>query len=82
MNLEDWYRTTERPEERELRRRLRVEAASEIIGGVLLGLLLVTLAWLYLVATPPQSSAINDLDTSGGADVSGRNAASQDGEAR
>ena len=74
MNLEDWYRTTERLQERELRRRLRVEAASEIIGGVLLGLLLVTLAWLYLVATPPQSSAINDLD-----EVRGAEAASQDG---
>ena len=74
MNLEDWYRTTERLEERELRRKLRVEAACEIIGGLLLGALLVVLVWLYLVATPPQSSAINDLD-----EVRGAEAASQDG---
>ena len=62
MNLEDWYRETERPEERELRRKLRRKAILEVIGGILLAIFGVALFWLYLAATPPQSSAINDLE--------------------
>ena len=77
MNLEDWYRETERPEERELRRKLRRQAILEVIGGILLAIFGVVLFWLYLAATPPQSSAINDLE-----EVRGAEAAIQDGEAR
>ncbi len=65
MNLEDWYRETERPEERELRRKLRRQAILEATGGILLAIFGVVLFWLYLAATPPQSSAINDLEEVG-----------------
>ncbi len=65
MDLEHWYRETERPEERELRRKLRRQAILEVIGGILLAIFGVVLFWLYLAVTPPQSSAINDLEEVG-----------------
>ena len=65
MDLEDWYKETERPEERELRRKLRRAAIWEWIGYVVLLVLGIVLFWLYLAATPPQSSAINDLEEEG-----------------
>ena len=61
MNLEDWYKMTERPEERELRRKLRRREIMEFIGGMLTGGLILLLVWLLLIVTPDQSSAINDL---------------------
>ena len=64
MNMIDWYKMTERPKERELRRKLRRAAIMEVVGLILLAILGVFLLWLYLAATPPQSSAINDLETS------------------
>ena len=63
MDLEDWYRKTERPEERELRRKLRRQAIAEWIGLVVLTPLSIILFWLLVVMTPDQSSAINDLET-------------------
>ena len=77
MSEIDWYRMTERPEERELRRKIRRAAIMEWIGLAVLTPLSVLLFWLYLVATPPQSSAINDME-----EVRGAEAAIQDGEAR
>lgn len=65
MDLEDWYRETERPEERGLRRKLRRQAILDVIGGIPLAIFGVVLFWLYLAATPPQSSAINDLEEAG-----------------
>lgn len=65
MNLEDWYKKTERPEERGLLRRLLLAAICEWIGCVVLLVLGIVLFWLYLAATPPQSSAINDLEEEG-----------------
>lgn len=62
MNLEDWYKMTERPEERELRRKIRRAAIAEWIGLAVLFPLSIVCFWLYLAATPSQSSAINDLD--------------------
>ena len=66
MRLEEWYRKTERPEERELRRKLRsraiVDVVAEAVGCITLAILAALLFWLYLVATPDQSSAINDLE--------------------
>ena len=62
MNDIDWYKMTERPEERALQRKLRREAILEVIGGILLAILGIVLFWLYLAVTPPQSSAINDLE--------------------
>lgn len=62
MNEIDWYRETERPEERELRRKIRRAAIMEWIGLAVLIPLSIFLFWLYLAATPPQSSAINDLE--------------------
>ena len=62
MNEIDWYRMTERPEERELRRKIRRAAIMEWIGLAVLIPLSIFLFWLYLAATPPQSSAINDLE--------------------
>ena len=62
MSEIDWYKMTERPEERELHRKIRREAIMEWIGLAALIPLSAALFWLYLVATPPQSSAINDLD--------------------
>ena len=61
MKLEDWYKKTERPEERELRRKLRRREIMEFIGGMLTGGLILLLVWLYVIVTPDQSSAINDL---------------------
>ena len=61
MDLEDWYRKTERPEERELRRKLRRREIMEFIGGMLTGGLILLLVWLYVIVTLDQSSAINDL---------------------
>ena len=61
MNLEDWYKKTERPEERALRRKLRRREIMEFIGGMLTGGLILLLVWLYVIVTPDQSSAINDL---------------------
>lgn len=77
MSEIDWYKMTERPEERELHRKIRREAIMEWIGGVLLATLVVVLSWLYLVVTPLQSSAINDLG-----EVRGAEATIQGGEAR
>lgn len=65
MNIIDWYKETERPEERELRRRLRLGEICEWFGYVVLLVLGIVLFWLYLAATPPQSSAINDLEEEG-----------------
>lgn len=65
MSEIDWYRMTERPEERELRRKIRRAAIMEWIGLAVLIPLSIFLCWLYLAATPPQSSAINDLDVAG-----------------
>lgn len=62
MDIEDWYRETERPEERELRRKLRRMAIIEWIGLAVLIPLSILLFWLFLIATPDQSSAINDLE--------------------
>lgn len=62
MSEIDWYKMIERPEERELRRKIRRAAIMEWIGLVVLILFSVLLFWLFLVATPPQSSAINDLE--------------------
>jgi len=62
MKIEDWYKMTERPEERELRRKLRRAAIAEWIGLVVLAPLSILFFWMLLAATPPQSSAINDLE--------------------
>lgn len=62
MNLEDWYRMTEWPEERELRRKLRRAAIAEWIGLAVLIPLSILLFWLFVIATPDQPSAINDLE--------------------
>ena len=61
MKLEDWYKKTERPEERELRRKLRRMAILQWIGLIVLIPVSILLFWLLLVVTPDQSSAINDL---------------------
>ena len=66
MNDIDWYKMTERPEERALRRKLRRAAIWDVIGGILLAILGIVLFWLYLAATPPQSSAINDREADDG----------------
>ena len=69
MNLEDWYKKTERTEERELRRKIRRDAfwraAGDVAGGVLVFALYALLGFIFLAATPPQSSAINDLEEVG-----------------
>ena len=62
MKLEDWYKKTERPEERELRRRLRRMAILQWIGLIVLIPVSILLFWLLLIVTPDQSSAINDLE--------------------
>ena len=61
MKLEDWYKKTERPEERELRRKLRRMAILQWIGLIVLIPISILLFWLLLIVTPDQSSAINDL---------------------
>lgn len=61
MKLEDWYKKTERPEERELRRKLRRMAILEWIGLIVLIPISILLFWMLLIVTPDQSSAINDL---------------------
>lgn len=62
MSEIDWYKMTERPDERELRRKIRRVAIVEWIGLAVLIPLSILLFWLFLAATPDQSSAINDLD--------------------
>ena len=66
MEFEDWYKKTERPEEREYWRKIRRQEfwrmVRELIGLFLLTVLVVVLFWLFLAATPAQSSAINDLE--------------------
>ncbi len=74
MSEIDWYKMIELRVKRELRRKIRRAAIMECIGLALLIPLSIFLFWLYLVATPPQSSAINDLDAAD-------EAAIQDGEA-
>ena len=61
MRIEDWYKKTERPEERELRRKLRRMAILQWIGLIVLIPVSILLFWLLLIVTPDQSSAINDL---------------------
>ena len=61
MKLEDWYKKTERPEERELRRKLRRMVILQWIGLIVLIPVSILLFWLLLIVTPDQSSAINDL---------------------
>ena len=65
MSEIDWYKMTERPKERELRRRLRREAILKWIGLAVLIPLSILLFWLLLIVTPDQSSAINDLEEAG-----------------
>ena len=66
MRLKDWYRATETEAERELSRKLRRKARLESVLGwiwiVVLIPLSILLFWLFVVATPDQSSAINDLE--------------------
>ena len=50
---------------RELRRKIRRAAIMEWIGLAVLIQISIFLFWLYLAATPPQSSAINDLEEVG-----------------
>ena len=61
MRIEDWYKKTERPEERELRRKLRRMAILKWIGFIVLIPISILLFWMLLIVTPDQSSAINDL---------------------
>lgn len=65
MELEDWYKKTERPEEREYWRKIRRQefwnTVREVIGLILLSIMGFVLFWIFLAATPPQASAINDL---------------------
>lgn len=61
MRIEDWYKKTERPEERELRRKLRRMAILQWIGLIVLIPISILLFWMLLIVTPDQSSAINDL---------------------
>jgi len=65
MELTDWYKMTERPEERELRRKLRRAAILQWVGLAVLIPLSMLLLWLFVVVTPPQSSAVNDLEEDG-----------------
>ena len=65
MRIEDWYKKTERPEERELRRKLRRMAILQWIGLIVLIPVSILLFWLLLIVTPDQSSAINDLEEVG-----------------
>ena len=62
MKFEDWCEATKRDEERAFERKRPWPIAGEILGGILLTMLYPLLFWLFLVATPPQSSAINDLE--------------------
>ena len=62
MNDIDWFKMTERPEERELRRKLKRQALWEAACAILTAVVGVVLLLLYIAATPPQSSAINDLE--------------------
>ena len=62
MSEIDWYKMTERPEERELRQKIRRAAIVELIGLAVMTPFSLLLFWLFLAATPPQSSAINDLE--------------------
>lgn len=73
MDLEDWYKETERPEERALRRRLRLGEICEWFGYAALLVLVVLLVFRYLAATPPQSSAVNDLEEEGAAERARQN---------
>ena len=61
MRIEDWYKKTERPVERELRRKLRRMAILKWIGFIVLIPISILLFWMLLIVTPDQSSAINDL---------------------
>ena len=76
MDIEDWYKETERPEERELKRKLQHQAIRELIAelGMVIAFIVILLAFIY--ATPPQWSAINDLeeDSAGRALPSGHEA--------
>ena len=61
MKLEDWYRLTERTEERALRRRLRREAALDAVGTVLLALAMGVICWLWAAAGPTAYDEVDDL---------------------
>ena len=56
MRLEDWYRMTERPEERELRRRLRRRKWLDALAAVAAVPVLAAVVWLMILmagaATP------------------------------
>ena len=52
MRLEDWYRATERPEEREILRKMRRKAIMETVGVLVLIPIAILLFCMYLVATP------------------------------
>ena len=65
MEIKEWYKKTERPEERELRRKLRRMAILKWIGLAVLIPLSILLFWLLLIVTPDQSSAVNDLEEAG-----------------
>ena len=62
MDEIDWHKMTERPEERELRRKIRRVAILKWIGLAVLIPPSIFLCWLLLVVTPDRSSAINDLE--------------------
>lgn len=66
MRLHDWYRANETNAERELSRKLRRKARLEsALGCIWIAVLIplsIILFWLYVVATPDQSSAISDLE--------------------
>lgn len=60
MRMEDWRKATERPQERELRRKLRRAAIGDMAGGLLMVAVGFLFLLLYLVATPQWSSAIEE----------------------
>ena len=62
MRMEDWCKATERPQERELRRKLRRAAIGDMVGGLLMVAAGFLFLLLYLVATPQWSSAIEEAE--------------------
>ena len=65
MTIENWYKLTERPEERRLRRKIRRAAIMDALGCMLASALAILLSWMFLAATPPPPNAINDLEEVG-----------------
>ena len=61
MSDQRWYEATMSDREREIARRARIDRALDTVAAVIFTATMIAVTWIFLSATPAQSSAECDL---------------------